>query len=339
MSRNTKCKGKFIRRSAGLLLSVFLAIDLLVGAALVFADYFYTYAMPHRLDSVGSYVQYAASRSDWGVKFKDKFSDETISTDTLYKSPNISVELTRKTYDSRFLDKTAKGKHIKYGTKISYIVADIYIRNIECLQSAFAKDTYGVGYSEKISDISTRLQSVLAINGDSYSNNRHKENGTIIRNGIVYRIADSTEETCVLYHDGKMKIYPPDKFDPQKVIAEGAWQTWVFGPSLLDKNGKAKTDFLTWKYIKQGHPRTALGYYEPGHYCFLIVDGRQPGYSRGMFLEEMSKLFESLGCKAAYNLDGGHSSFMLMKSKIVSHPYRPKREISDGIFICEPEVK
>ena len=52
-----------------------------------------------------------------------------------------------------------------------------------------------------------------------------------------------------------------------------------------------------------------------------VIDGRQNDYSRGMFLDEMAKLFEDLGCKAAYNLDGGHSSFMLMKSKIVSHPY------------------
>ena len=67
---------------------------------------------------------------------------------------------------------------------------------------------------------------------------------------------------------------------------QGAWQSWIFGPGLLDENGKAKTDFLTWDYIKESHPRTAIGYYGPGHYCLLVVDGRQPDYSRGMFLEE-----------------------------------------------------
>ncbi len=41
------------------------------------------------------------------------------------------------------------------------------------------------------------------------------------------------------------------------------------------------------------------------HYCFLVIDGKQKNYSRGMFLDEMAQLFESLGCKAAYNLDGG----------------------------------
>ncbi len=30
-------------------------------------------------------------------------------------------------------------------------------------------------------------------------------------------------------------------------------------------------------------------------------------------MDEMAKLFEDLGCKAAYNLDGGHCSFMTMQ--------------------------
>lgn len=45
-----------------------------------------------------------SSSNDWGQKFKNHFSDTVISTDTVYKSPNISVELTQGTYDSRSLD-------------------------------------------------------------------------------------------------------------------------------------------------------------------------------------------------------------------------------------------
>lgn len=131
-----------------------------------------------------------------------------------------------------------------------------------------------------------------------------------------------------------MDIYRPYKADTQKLIKRGAYQTWVFGPSLLDKDGKAKKSFVTWDYIRQSHPRTAIGYYEPGHYCLLLVDGRQDA-SRGMFLEEMAQLFESLGCKKAYNLDGGHCSFMDFQGKTANHPYRPEHEVQDGIFFTE----
>ena len=271
---------------------------------------------------------------DWHKKFADKFTDQVVSTDKSYTSPNVSVQLSYYQYDTGKLDKSNSGKHEKYGTKISYVLADIYVGDITCFLTAFAKDTYGVGYSEKLTDMSARMKSVLAVNGDSYSNNRHEDNGTIIRNGVIYRNKQTTEETCVLNWNGTMDIYQPGQVDLQQLVDRGAYQSWIFGPSLLDESGKAKSTFLTWDYIRESHPRTAIGYYEPGHYCLLLVDGRQKS-SRGMFLDEMAKVFEDLGCKAAYNLDGGHCSFMTIKDQVANNPYKPEHEVEDGIFITE----
>ena len=274
------------------------------------------------------------STEDWHQKFADKFTDKVVATENTYTSPDLSITLSSGNYDTGKLDTSNEGKHEKYGTSISYTLADIYIGDITCFQTAFAQDTYGVGYEEKLSDMSARMRSVLAVNGDSYSNNRHKDNGTIIRNGVIYRSKQSGAETCVLNWDGTMDIYPPGQVDEQTLIKKGAYQSWIFGPSLLDENGKANTSFYTWDYIRQSHPRTAIGYYEPGHYCLLVVDGRQPS-SRGMFPDEMADFFEKLGCKAAYNLDGGHCSFMTYKDQIVNHPYKPEHQVSDGVFITE----
>lgn len=271
---------------------------------------------------------------DWHKKFADKFTDTVVAKDLSYTSPDLAIQLFYHQYDTGRLDRSNSGKHEKYGTKVSYILADIYIGDITCFQTAFAQDIYGVGYSEKLSDMAERMKSVLAVNGDSYSNNRHKDNGTIIRNGVVYRSERTDAETCVLNWDGTIDIYSLNQIDLQQLIERGAYQSWIFGPSLLDENGKAKKSFLTWDYIKESHPRTALGYYEPGHYCLLLVDGRQDS-SRGMFLDEMAKVFEDLGCKAAYNLDGGHCSFMNFQGQTANHPYKSEHEVMDGIFIKE----
>lgn len=277
--------------------------------------------------------------ADWHTKFAGHFTSSVVSDDLSYSDPNISIQITKGSYDSGRLDYSETGKHKKYGTKVAYTVADIYVGDITYLQTAFAKDIYGNGYSEKLSDMSARLNSILAVNGDSYNNNRHQDNGTIIRNGVIYRSRKTDMETCVLNWDGTMQIYSPEELDIQKLIDNGAYQSWVFGPGLLDSNGKAKKDFLTWDYIRESHPRTAIGYYEPGHYCLLVVDGREAGYSRGMFLEEEAAIFERLGCKAAYNLDGGHCSFMTLQNQVVSHPYKAGHEIPDGIFIMEQGAK
>lgn len=271
---------------------------------------------------------------DWHKKFADKFTDQVVATDTTYSSPDLAIELSYHQYDTGKIDLSDSGTHKKYGTQISYVLADVYVGDITCLQTAFAQDIYGIGYEEKLSDMSDRMKAVLGINGDSYSNNRHKDNGTIIRNGVIYRNQPTDMETCVLNWDGTMDIYSPGILDAKQMVNNGAYQSWIFGPSLLDAEGKAKTDFLTWDYIRQSHPRSAIGYYEPGHYCLLLVDGRQET-SRGMFLDEMSQLFEQLGCKVAYNLDGGHCSFLTFQGKIANHPYKPEHAVADGLFITE----
>lgn len=325
---------------------LWIAVDLAVAALVVLAVWIANYKIPQEGIKAAAFSQGKAAQDsfiatkvvtdteDWHEKFADKFTDTVIAADTSYTSPDLSVQLSYSNYDTGILDKSGEGKHTKYGTKVSYVLADIYVGDITCFRTAFAKDTYGIGYSEKLSDMSSKMKSVLAVNGDSYSNNRHRDNGTIIRNGVVYRSEQTDMETCVLNWDGTMDIYNPDQMDIQQLIEKGAYQSWIFGPSLLDENGKAKKSFRTWSYISQSHPRTALGYYEPGHYCLLLVDGRQKD-SRGMFLNEMAKIFEDLGCRAAYNLDGGHCSFMTFEDKTANHPYKPEHEVSDGIFICE----
>lgn len=329
---------------------LWLAVDLTMAAFIVLAVWYFNYMIPQQgieavsaQDSIEEYgtdpyalknTRVVMDQQDWHKKFADKFTDTVITTDTSYTSPDLAIQLQYRQHDTGRMDASDAGKHKKYGTSISYVLADIYVGSITCLKTAFAQNTYGVGYEETLSDMSEKLQAVLSVNGDSYSNNRHQNNGTIIRNGVIYRSRPTDVETCVLNWDGTMDIYQPGELDIQKLIDKGAYQSWIFGPSLLDEQGKAKTSFLTWDYILQSHPRTAIGYYEPGHYCLLLVDGRQES-SRGMFPEEMAQLFEQLGCRAAYNLDGGHCSFMTFQGTIANHPYKPEHEVSDGIFITE----
>lgn len=323
---------KTILKRAGIIF-----VDISLTVLLLLGVYFVNYKLPQQgiqaADNGMVRTSVKKDTTDWHTKFADKFTDTVVQKPLSYTSPNLSIHISKGSYDSGRVDYSETGKHLKYGSKVSYTLADIYVGDITCLQTAFAQDTYGIGYDEKLSDMSARLGSILAVNGDSYNNNRNQDNGTIIRNGIIYRSQKTDMETCVLNWDGSMDIYTPDQLDTQTLIDKGAYQSWIFGPSLLDENGKAKTDFLTWDYIRESHPRTAIGYYEPGHYCLLVVDGREPDYSRGMFLEEEAAIFEQLGCKLAYNLDGGHCSFMTMGSQIVTHPYKAEHKVADGIFI------
>jgi exopolysaccharide biosynthesis protein len=54
-----------------------------------------------------------------------------------------------------------------------------------------------------------------------------------------------------------------------------------------------------------------------------------------MTLAQLATLFQDLGCKVAYNLDGGQTSEMVFNGKVVNHPYRGGRTTSDIIYVGE----
>jgi exopolysaccharide biosynthesis protein len=207
-----------------------------------------------------------------------------------------------------------------------YFVADVWIRNIREYKTAFAGGEFQGGYALP-NDIANDHGAVLALSGDCYQT---PKTGIVIRNGTFYRDTVSAD-VCILYTDGVMESSYESEFNLESAIARGAYQGWSFGPKLID-NGQIPSGYNTTDKIISHNPRAAIGYFEPGHYCFVTVDGRQGDYSRGLTLEELSQAMIDLGCKDAYNLDGGQSSMMVFKGEIVGQPYNGGRDISDIIY-------
>ena len=104
------------------------------------------------------------------------------------------------------------------------------------------------------------------------------------------------------------------------MIAQGAWQAWTFGPALLDGSGNVPESFHSTEYLNKVNPRAAIGYVAPGHYKFVVVDGRQDGYSAGVTMSQLAQLMKEEGCLTAYNLDGGKSAVMYYNGTAVSKP-------------------
>lgn len=257
----------------------------------------------------------AAEASDTAIsdKFADKYTDTVIATKNSYSSPNISITVTEETLG-----------------QTTYYLADIYVRDITCFRTALANNTYGSGFRDSIEDMALLNNALLAVNGDYYGNTNE---GVVIRNGVIYRANSTNCDVCVLYYDGTMRVMPGSSFSVEEAVEQGAWQAWTFGPALLNTDGSVLTSFASTNRIISANPRTAIGYYEPGHYCLVVVDGR--GESAGITLPDLSRLFYDLGCRAAYNLDGGNSSVMVWNNEVINNPSGGGRESSDALLIAE----
>lgn len=248
---------------------------------------------------------------DFRARFADRFTDGAVEvTENSYRSADLNITV----FDGRYEGSV-------------YHAADIYIADIECLATAFAHDTYGSGYAEDPGAIAQRWGSVVALSGDYYGAH---DGGIVVRNGVLYRNGLNQNDLCVLYWDGTMRTFSPSSFDVEAELTNGAYQVWCFGPMLLDESGQPMTRFNS--NVTPRNPRAAIGFYEPGHYCFVMVEGRTEE-SEGLSLEELSQLMYDMGCTAAYNLDGGQSAALLMGSSTVGGV--DSRSISDIVMVLE----
>ncbi len=263
------------------------------------------------------------SISTAGKVYADKFTNgEVVSTSTLFKSEFVHITL----------------KEIIYKEQL-YFVQDIYIKHIESLAVGFsgAKNP-GSGHSSEIMEMVECYEKLgysipAAINGDYCGLNRY---GAIIRNGELFGSGIAEYDVCILYRDGTMVIKSPGEFNAKDELAKGAWHVWDFGPNLLTANGEAIKDFSHRSDIMNANPRTAIGYYDPGHYCFVVAGGRKKGSAYGVTLSRLSGFMEYIGCNVAYNLDGGQSSVMTFGDSIVNEKYQGTgRDNSDMVFIWD----
>lgn len=113
------------------------------------------------------------------------------------------------------------------------------------------------------------------------------------------------------------------------------------GPMLV----KNSSVFLTTKIEEFGSdvaggraPRTAIGLKTDGQILAVVVDGRQED-SIGMTLLELALFMQELGAQDAMNLDGGGSSEMVVKGKIVNQPSDGhERRVGDALVILPSSV-
>ena len=261
------------------------------------------------------------TRTPWQIKFADHFTDTPVLTDHSYTSPEVSINI-----------ETYSMKEDNGWTSV-YHVADIYIASIENFKTYTVGGELKYWSSADVLTLDHESNAILAISGDFYS---YQQSGFLMRNGVIYSEGVNRADICVLYNDGRMETIPGGSYDPAQIIADGAVQVWQFGPSLLDSEGHAISGFRDLGTVNQPNPRSAIGYYEPGHYCFVVVDGRQDGYSHGLLLPGLSKAFEQLGCTCAYNLDGGGSAVMTFNHERFSRQSNGAgRELGDILLITE----
>jgi len=257
----------------------------------------------------------------------DKFSYTGVkeSAGEYYRSDSVSVTITQYQFHKEVNE---------HNRLITCYVADIYIQDIGSFKTALSSNAYHGTY-QLVLDMAVEHDALVAISGDFYNSSLHS--GPVCRNGVWYRQDENDEmDLCVLGYDGVLKTYLAGTYDIDDIVAQNPYQVWCFGPSLITDDGGMPESYNIGSSIQKEHPRSAVGSDGPGHYIFLLADGRRPTYSSGFNLEGLSEFFLDLGCTVAYNLDGGRTAVMATRDGLVSVPIESQRPVSDILYIAAP---
>ena len=245
------------------------------------------------------------------------FSEEVIATENFYSNDHLSITLT---------------EIREHDTQIH--IAEVRVSSAQYILSAFAQNTYGRHYKQKVSVMAKNNEAVFAVNGDNYG---EREGGYVIKNGILYRKnGNANMDLLCIMPDGDFIFSHSKKATAQEILDMGTWQGLTFGPVLLDDGeimvGKKQEVALSYPT----NPRTVIGMVEPLHYYFVVADGRT-AKSHGLSLYECADLMQRLGCTKAFNLDGGGSSVMVFQGKVVNFPTTDgsylEREVTDIVYL------
>jgi exopolysaccharide biosynthesis protein len=134
-------------------------------------------------------------------------------------------------------------------------------------------------------------------------------------------------EKVTLGQRAKMTIKP--KNWPKITTALGG------GPGLV-KNSKIEVTNENFRVdVKNGTaPRTAFGVDKQGRYIILIADGRDKFHSTGLTLQELAATMQKLGAVHAMNLDGGGSTSLAVRGKVINRPSDGReRSVANALLV------
>ncbi len=226
--------------------------------------------------------------------------------------------------------------------EIDIIEVDIASPEIEVVSI----DAINESRREKVIDLAKRSRAIAAINAGFFNMKTGASSSHFELDDVMHAVnhPDAPPRSTMGLTDGESQSAVMSILDSKgkPLFNEDGWKHVAHaiggGPGLI-RDGKHTVmnnfeGFGKEDFVEKRHPRTAVGFNSRTKRMFWVtVDGRQPGWSEGMSLIELTQLMSDLGCDNAMNFDGGGSSTCVVNGKVinrVSGKERSERAVSNA---------
>lgn len=243
-------------------------------------------------------------------------------------SSKISFDKIKETkkYDSKYDEQVLKKDKDNDLYKIVKLNGNTYVGYMVVVYDPSRIDLVSTRYlgsnGEFLEDMSKYHKSIISINAGGFADaggvgTGGIPTGTVISNGKIIYEGVETGWGGGFIGFNKDHVLVLTKDDANTAIKKGMVDAVEFGPFLV-VNGK--------RAIAKGNggwglsSRTVIAQRKDGIVLMFVIDGRQPGYSLGIDMVEMTDLLVKYKAYNAANLDGGASSSLVVNGKLISKP-------------------
>ena len=211
---------------------------------------------------------------------------------------------------------TSSGITIEDITGPSYKGKVMLIKDPKRVKLAVTKEIGVTG--ERASDLVKDMGAIAGINAGGFYDPNGKGNGAFpdgltIQNGkVVHNNMGNKVINIAGFDDqGKLIIGNMTSDQAQQKHVQDAV---TFGPNLIAEGKSVISGDGGWGIA----PRTGIGQMADGTVIFVVIDGRQPTWSIGATLSDLTNVFVDYHAVNAVNLDGGSSSEMVYQGKVMN---------------------
>ena len=241
-------------------------------------------------------------------------------SETEYEDPTLKVSIHTGLTDNR----------------TEYWYADVEIADASQLRTASA-DGFDSNAVAPGPLIASRMNAVVAINGDYFSYRGHD---FYIRQGIEYKNhLRRTWDILVIDEDGDFHGFKSPtngevgtEIDGKKII-----NGFCFGPLLINGGEKMPRGYDTGMSADTKCQRMAIAQIGPLKYRVVCCAGpRSARAGQGLTLEDFREFLYGMGdIQVAYNLDGGESTMLIINGEKINSPDNPNtRDVADIIYFA-----
>ena len=220
--------------------------------------------------------------------------------------------------------------------ELVYTISEVKICDPSQFRRFLADGEFASGRQYVATQMAESVNAVVAANGDFYS---FRDMGIIVQDSQLMRMEGYCMDTCFIDGNGDLQFAytgeMTDRAETEQYLKDnGVRFSVAFGPVLIDN---CELRPLASHYpVGEGearYARAALCQMDTLHYLLVAVSSEPPydqynGHTMSVFAENLLEL----GCKKAYNLDGGQSATIVMNDQKVNYVWL--RKISDIIYFA-----